>query len=67
VISIRVNNEPRKCDPNLSLECLLAFWGFESTQIAVAVNESFVPRSRYSDCHLENGDRVEVLAPVQGG
>ena len=34
---------------------------------AVAVNETFVPRSHYAALELQNGDRIELLVPMQGG
>lgn len=36
-------------------------------QVATAVNETFVPAARRSETRLREGDRVEVLAPMQGG
>lgn len=35
--------------------------------VAVAVNGEVVPRSRWSDTSLREGDRVEILEPQQGG
>ena len=35
--------------------------------IAVAVNAVVVPRSRWGDAALTDGDEVEVLTAVQGG
>ena len=34
---------------------------------AVAVNTVFIPRTRYASHVLQDGDRVEVIAPVTGG
>lgn len=34
---------------------------------AVAVNDEFVPRSEYQTIVLNEGDRVELLIPMQGG
>ncbi len=34
---------------------------------AVAVNTVFVPRARYTTHPLQDGDRIEVIAPVTGG
>lgn len=36
-------------------------------RVATAVNEVFVPAAVRSDHVLADGDRVEVLAPMQGG
>ena len=35
--------------------------------VAVALNAEVVPRSRWSDTVLREGDRVEILEPQQGG
>jgi sulfur carrier protein len=35
--------------------------------VAVAVDREVVPRSRWDDTHLADGQRVEVLEAVQGG
>ena len=35
--------------------------------IAVAVNDSVVPRRRWAEMQLEAGDTIEVIHAVQGG
>jgi len=40
----------------------------ESTDgVAVAVNAAVVPKQRWTDTHLRDGDTVEVIHAVQGG
>ena len=34
---------------------------------AVAVNEEVVPRGRWAEIHLNDGDRIEILGAVSGG
>jgi sulfur carrier protein len=41
--------------------------GFGEAKVATAVNEAFVAKGARADFKLSNGDRVEVLAPMQGG
>jgi sulfur carrier protein len=41
--------------------------GYEGVTVATAVNESFVPVAGRDTTELRDGDRVEVLAPRQGG
>ena len=41
--------------------------GYTDDCVATAVNERFVPSSERAEVRLKNGDRVEVLAPMQGG
>jgi sulfur carrier protein len=67
MITVSLNNESRECSSEQTLSQLLMQWGFDSAKVAIAVNEDFVPRSQYESYCLENGDQVDVLAPVQGG
>ena len=41
--------------------------GYDESTIATAVNGEFIPKTRRSDIVLNDGDRVEVVAPMQGG
>ena len=41
--------------------------GYGGTVIATAVNGEFVPATERPAARLVDGDRVEVLAPMQGG
>ena len=50
-----------------SLSDSLAELGYTDSCIATAVNEEFVPSSKRTECILKEGDRVEVLMPMQGG
>lgn len=34
---------------------------------ALALNENFVPKSQYADTILNENDRIEIVAPMQGG
>ncbi|SDE36515.1 sulfur carrier protein [Paracoccus isoporae] len=41
--------------------------GYGDARVATAVNEAFVPAAARQAHALEPGDRVEILAPRQGG
>lgn len=41
--------------------------GYAGSTVATAVNGEFVPASLRSTAPLAEGDRLEVLAPMQGG
>lgn len=34
---------------------------------AIAINTMFVPRSNYTETILVNGDRIDLVVPMQGG
>lgn len=50
-----------------TLSELLAELGYGDAKIATALNGDFVPALRRSETHVRSGDRVEVVAPRQGG
>ena len=41
--------------------------GYGESVVATALNGEFVPTSSRSGLALAEGDRVEILAPLQGG
>ncbi|MQS00101.1 sulfur carrier protein ThiS [Gluconobacter aidae] len=50
-----------------TLADLLSEQGFESSCVATAVNGEFIARSLRSETRLDDGVKVEVLSPMQGG
>lgn len=50
-----------------TLSELLAELGYGDAKIATALNGDFVPALRRSETRLKSGDRIEVVAPRQGG
>jgi sulfur carrier protein len=46
---------------------LVAGQGFTETAVATAVNGAFVPREARAATQLSAGDKVEIVAPRQGG
>jgi len=50
-----------------SLDELVAQLGFGESQVATALNGDFVPRQGRSTTQLAAGDKVEIVAPRQGG
>jgi len=61
-----VNGEQREigCD---SVDALLRELDYEGTHFAIAVNYDVVPRSRWAETALSNGDEIEIITPRQGG
>ena len=50
-----------------TLAALLEELGKGEATVATSVNETFVPKILRADHTLENGVRVEIVAPRQGG
>ncbi|WP_098024249.1 sulfur carrier protein ThiS [Streptomyces sp. st115] len=66
-VSVSVNGEARAVVAGTALDALVATVTPARSGVAVAVNESVVPRGRWAATTLGEGDRVEILTAVQGG
>ena len=64
-LSERVAPEAARAAP--TLEGLLLELGFADRIVATALNGEFVAASTRAQTALRDGDRVEVVAPMQGG
>ena len=49
------------------LAAALAELGYSDAVVATALNGEFVPAASRQGVRLSEGDRIEVLAPMQGG
>lgn len=65
---IILNGKNREPD-DYALTAIMATDGIDpgARGIAVAVNDSVVPRGRWADTILSPGDRVEIVKVLQGG
>jgi len=63
---IEVNGEAREV-AGPTLADALAELGWGTARVATALNGHFVPKGARFDRSLGEGDRLEVLAPMQGG
>lgn len=63
---ITVNSEPADIAA-ATLSGALAELGYGEVGVATSVNGAFVPREARAATPLTEGDRIEVLAPMQGG
>jgi len=68
-MELKVNGKPLEIDRDASLLALLEKFelGVDSTGVAVAINDAVVPRARWSQTTLGEGDTVEIIHAVQGG
>ena len=65
-MKIVLNGEPRDVRAARPAEAL-AELGFGAATVATALNGAFVPAPARDGTALAEGDRLEVLAPRQGG
>ena len=67
-MSVTVNGETEAAVGSSVLDLLLAK-GIDPAArgTAVALNDAVLPRARWPDQRLAEGDRVEIVRPFQGG
>lgn len=65
-MKITVNGEAQTVAATLLSEALIEL-GYGDAKVATAVNEEFVPATLRTSSKLRDGDRLEIVAPRQGG
>jgi len=61
-----VNGEQRDVAA-ADIAAVLAALDYDQASVATALNGAFVPRRKRAQTPVRDGDRLEILAPRQGG
>ena len=67
MIEVNVNGAAQKCEPGINLSLLLERLQLAGKRVAVERNGEIVPRSRFRETPLAEGDRLEIVVAVGGG
>ncbi|MEI7457674.1 MAG: sulfur carrier protein ThiS [Nitrosomonadales bacterium] len=67
MITVFVNGAERQLNDNCSIAALIEALGYTGRRIALEKNGDIVPRSQYTDCTLNEGDKLEIVVAVGGG
>ena len=63
---VTVNGEAREIQAT-DVAALLGELDYDGAHYAIALNYDVVPRSRWADAALKDGDEIEIITPRQGG
>jgi sulfur carrier protein len=66
-IRVTLNGAPREFPAPLTFAQLLDELALAGRRLAVERNGEIVPRSRFGESRLADGDRIEVVVAVGGG
>ena len=66
-IRVTLNGAPREFPAALTFSQLLDELALAGRRLAVERNGEIVPRSRFAEARLADGDRIEVVMAVGGG
>lgn len=64
---IHFNEEPMQCPDNLTLENLLERLRLTRPGIALAINQTIVPREQWETHLLNDGDQILLFQAIAGG
>ena|SRR5882672_8701972 len=67
MIQLSVNGQIQRVEPGADIARLLQALELAGKRVAVEKNGEIVPRSRYADTRLAEGDRLEIVVAVGGG
>ena len=61
-----VNGEPREIS-SARVDALLGELEYQGNHFAIALNFDVLPKSRWAETPINNGDEIEIITPRQGG
>ncbi|HKB59573.1 MAG TPA: sulfur carrier protein ThiS [Gallionellaceae bacterium] len=67
MISVLINGTPREFEQAISVAALIQDMQLSGKRVALERNGEIVPRSRFDDQMLSDGDRLEIVVAVGGG
>jgi len=67
MIKVSVNGEVKELENGLNVSQMIEALEYKVKGFAVAVNTTFVPIAHYGEMIIKEGDKIDILAPVQGG
>jgi thiamine biosynthesis protein ThiS len=66
-MELLVNGESKSCADPTSLSQFIEQLGMKGDRVAVELNREIVPRTKWDEVQLHDGDRLEIVHFVGGG
>ncbi len=66
-MKITLNGTPQSLEIKQSIDELLQDKGYNGKLVAVALNGEFLAKTNYATTEIKDGDKIEIVAPMQGG
>ena len=67
MINISVNGKYYEFNEQLNVDQLFELLNYNKKGFSIAINSMFVAISEYKNVNINDGDKIDILAPVQGG
>lgn len=66
-MQIFINDTPITCNGDSSLEKILTTEGLPLINVAVAIDDTIIPKVQWATTYLQDGSRIIIIKAVQGG
>jgi thiamine biosynthesis protein ThiS len=66
-MKLQINGDSREFSSSLTLAGLVEQLGMKQDRVAVELNHEIIPRDRWQQTNLVEGDRLEIVHFVGGG
>jgi sulfur carrier protein len=66
-MNVILNGISREIETDMKLPTLIAQLALTGKRLAVELNGEILPRSRYEETGLVEGDRIEIVQAIGGG
>ena len=66
-MKLQINGEERTFDGQFTLAGLIESLGMKSDRVAIELNREIIPRDRWAETTLKDGDKLEMVHFVGGG
>lgn len=66
-MQIFINDTPAECGEQTTLDQLLQQQGIRPVNLAIAIDNTVVPKAKWAATPLREGSRIIIIKAVQGG
>jgi thiamine biosynthesis protein ThiS len=66
-MKLTINGESREFDAVSTISELVSQLGMKADRVAVELNRDLIPRDRWAETQLSEGDKLEIVHFVGGG
>jgi len=66
-MNLTINGETRILSPAATVSALVEQLGMKADRVAIELNREIVPRERWAETGLQDGDQLEIVHFVGGG
>lgn len=66
-IHVTVNGQRKPLETAINVQDFLKAEGYDAMSVAVAMNGHFVSKDTFATTIVNDGDTLEIVAPMQGG